>query len=59
MRVQAMTATVVLLLTAAACSPAEEKAPAPAEARRGEAHTKNPPFGGFFVDQAMVSRPPM
>ncbi|MFK0298548.1 DUF3828 domain-containing protein [Brevundimonas sp. NPDC090276] len=32
MRVQAMTAAVVLALTAAACSPAEDKAPAPAEA---------------------------
>ena len=32
MRVQAMTAAAVLALTAAACSPAEEKAPAPAEA---------------------------
>lgn len=32
MRVQAMMTAAVLVLTAAACSPAEEKAPAPAEA---------------------------
>lgn len=32
MRVQAMTAAAVLALTVTACSPAEEKAPAPAEA---------------------------
>ncbi|PQZ83281.1 MULTISPECIES: DUF3828 domain-containing protein [unclassified Brevundimonas] len=32
MRIQAMTAAAVLVLTAAACSPAEEKAPAPVEA---------------------------